>query len=368
MVAVMSIACGSETVNPRPSTAHVQPGIDANAPWPIAGHDEGFTARAMVHGSRSGGIRWSVDTGAAIGPSSPVVGADGTIYIGNSAGTLVAVDRFGVEKWRTSIGGSIESAATIGENAIWIGADDAQVHVIDFDGRPIGTILASASIRSPVILDGDEVAYFGTSPFGTPCSGRRNAPAACATRYQGTPVATNCPFAIADDRFYSASYGRVDIDDATGVPGRLLAVTPGGEVFTSVYFESRVEVHDASGAWLWAVDLATSREPMASLVTIGVVDRNNAYVLRARTLFRVGQSGIDWSLPLDSDVEGMLAVDVDGVVYFGTTDDKLHAIDSHGATIFTTMLGGAIRSSPAIGGDGTIYIGADDGRLYAVGR
>ena len=81
----------------------------------------------------------------------------------------------------------------------------------------------------------------------------------------------------------------------------------------------------------------------------------------------VSAAGLVWSADVGATITGELAIDVEGVVYFGADDGNLYAYDASGARVFATATGGRVRSSPAIGADGTVYIGSDDGLLYAVG-
>lgn len=54
-----------------------------------------------------------------------------------------------------------------------------------------------------------------------------------------------------------------------------------------------------------------------------------------------------------------------GVVYYGTTDSRLCALDSlRGGPLWTATTGGAIYSSPAVA-NGVVYVGSDDDNLYA---
>ncbi|HJT54895.1 MAG TPA: PQQ-binding-like beta-propeller repeat protein, partial [Ktedonobacteraceae bacterium] len=54
-----------------------------------------------------------------------------------------------------------------------------------------------------------------------------------------------------------------------------------------------------------------------------------------------------------------------GVVYVGSDDGRLYALDaSTGNMLWNTMLGNAATSSVAIA-NGVVYIGSDDGKLYA---
>lgn len=57
---------------------------------------------------------------------------------------------------------------------------------------------------------------------------------------------------------------------------------------------------------------------------------------------------------------------VNGLIYIGSTDNKLYALDALGGKLaWTYTTGGAIHSSPAIA-HGVVYIGSDDGELYAL--
>ena len=57
---------------------------------------------------------------------------------------------------------------------------------------------------------------------------------------------------------------------------------------------------------------------------------------------------------------------MDGVVYFGSNDGYLYAVDAaSGDPIRRYEAGSAVYSSPAVV-DGVVYFGSRDGYLYAV--
>jgi outer membrane protein assembly factor BamB len=57
---------------------------------------------------------------------------------------------------------------------------------------------------------------------------------------------------------------------------------------------------------------------------------------------------------------------VDGILYVGADDDRLYAVDAAtGAIKWTFKAGDYVRSSPSVA-DGVVYVGADDGHVYAV--
>jgi outer membrane protein assembly factor BamB len=68
----------------------------------------------------------------------------------------------------------------------------------------------------------------------------------------------------------------------------------------------------------------------------------------------------------DSAIESSPAVAPDGTIYFGSSKGTVHAVTSLGEKKWTFETGGEVISSPAIGTDGTIYIGSTDQKLYAL--
>ena len=88
-------ACGPGDKPPAP-VSHLQWG----SPWPKFRGDARQTGRTAYKPPTTGGALWDFRTGKGIF-SSPVIGADGTIYIGSADRTFYAVNpdgSFGVEK------------------------------------------------------------------------------------------------------------------------------------------------------------------------------------------------------------------------------------------------------------------------------
>lgn len=56
---------------------------------------------------------------------------------------------------------------------------------------------------------------------------------------------------------------------------------------------------------------------------------------------------------------------VDGVVYVGSQDDSVYALNAAtGAKLWSRVTGGAVFSSPAVV-NGAVYVGSDNDRRYA---
>ncbi len=366
------VACSSHTP-PHDYTA----GTQAGSPWPVIGHDEGYTGRASVVGARTSNIKWKLDTGAFIGTASPVVAADGTIYIGNSAGSFNAVHPNGALAWTRQIGG-VESAATIAsDGSIYVASDDTRLHVFAADGSEVSAPRTTDSIQSSVLLDDQGLAYFSVA--GLPCTAERQGPIVCDAYLGATSTVSSLglPFAIAANHFYVASYdGSLVTYDTTppqgdaGVTvgeGTLGAITEDGTMFLES--SGRLEVHDSSFTYLWSCDIPRFRthDTFTNQITVAVASSTLVFLTSPTGLAALAPSGAVWSLDLGAAIEDRPATDSEGAVFVGASDGKLYAFDATGIPLFTVQTGNAIRSSPAIGADGTVYFGSDDGFLYAVG-
>jgi hypothetical protein len=74
-----------------------------------------------------------------------------------------------------------------------------------------------------------------------------------------------------------------------------------------------------------------------------------------------------WSFPTDNSLEYLSPAVVNGVVYVGSDDDSVYALNATtGSKIWSYVTGGAVESSPAVV-NGVVYIGSDDNNVYAFG-
>src|SRR4029450_5188574 len=67
-----------------------------------------------------------------------------------------------------------------------------------------------------------------------------------------------------------------------------------------------------------------------------------------------------------SAIQSSPAIGQNGVIYSGSYDANLYALNPDGTTRWQFPTSGLIFSSPAIAPDGTIYIGSYDQKLYAI--
>lgn len=73
-----------------------------------------------------------------------------------------------------------------------------------------------------------------------------------------------------------------------------------------------------------------------------------------------------WAVSTSGDVESSPAIGANGMVYFGSDDDLLRAVTPDGTVLKTFDTGASIKSSPTIGRDGTVYVGSNSKKVYAL--
>jgi outer membrane protein assembly factor BamB/tetratricopeptide (TPR) repeat protein len=101
-----------------------------------------------------------------------------------------------------------------------------------------------------------------------------------------------------------------------------------------------------------------------------VVVDNIAYITNGQSLFAFNIDTATYDRFRTGATIRSSPVVADGVIYFGSDDGYLYAVDldnfETGNERWKFKTGGEIRSSPAAG-DGVIYVGSRDGYLYAIG-
>jgi outer membrane protein assembly factor BamB len=60
------------------------------------------------------------------------------------------------------------------------------------------------------------------------------------------------------------------------------------------------------------------------------------------------------------------AIGSGGAVYFGSMDNKLHALHPNGIEAWSFTTAGYVDVMPTLGADETVYVGSYDSKLYAL--
>jgi outer membrane protein assembly factor BamB len=314
--ALPGAAAGSAPLQPRTFSYDVP--VLAGSPWPEMRRDSRNTGSSPIRGRYRGDRPWSFRTGRGIF-STPVIGDDGTVYVGSADGYFYALGADGRPVWRFRTGGIIDAAAALGERT----------------GRRRGFPITIGS--------GDETLYqLRSDPDRLSRADRVR-----WTFRSSLPPATT--------QLVNWWEGNV----AYGPDGNLYVGNTGGGTFSLT----------PEGDQRWMVERGNS-----VWTTPAFDERGNSYWGSVDLFaFSLDPGGAQrWQTPFAGYVTSSPALGSDGAVYVGAFDGALHALDPDtGAVRWSFETAEHIYGSPALANDGegrtsAIYVASADGSVYAV--
>jgi outer membrane protein assembly factor BamB len=367
------------------------------AAWPMLGRDREHTGRSNIDSrANAGNLKWQYKASGWVA-SSPVIGTDGTIYVGNDdtvssgggqsaagGGNLYAVNPDGTLKWKLPINGSTQriSPAIGPDGSIYIRSENissifghSYLYAVHPDGSlnwkfKIGVASGSAVIGSDgtiYIGDGDGDLYainpsgwkkwrfnIGTaSGFEAGLNGSTP-----AVGNDGTIYAGSC-----DKNLYAITAGG-DLKWKFPTDGEVCYSVPSigsdGTIFVGSTDNNIYAINpDGTLKWKFA-SRAWAGSP-------GIDAAETVYFGSGSELYALDSKGkLKWHFPLRSSI-GMPLFGADGTIYV-TSGSNVDALAPDGSLkwMFGCGCGGDMSPSAAIGADGTIYAGSEDGNLYAV--
>ena len=119
------------------------------------------------------------------------------------------------------------------------------------------------------------------------------------------------------------------------------------------------------GSLIWAFKTGNFIYASPALDAAGVLYAGSADGM----LYAINPDGTKrWGFQTGDYIGGSSAIDADGAIYVGSADHKFYAFNPDGTKKWDFTTGGYIGSSPAISPGGRIYFGSWDGKLYALDR
>ena len=393
----------------------------AETAWPTYRGDFKRTGRSSFNGPATNHLRWVFSTGLAEKEggieTDPVIGPDGTVYIGANNGIFYALNpEDGSVRWvfPTAFDTfAIYSSPVVDRQGIvYFGAKDGHVYALRAPKHGIlgelhwslnlGTTIQTSPAFTPdgtLVIGADDWAYYGISPP------RAGAGPKVKWRFQTQGTLITSPAIDADGTVFVAS-----------MDGKVYALEPPKEAGQSVKIRWSVSsgARDDKGGFenapaldnsgvlyiggnngiLYALDARTGKVrwtfdgvARAGYRTYAIF--SSAAIAQDRTIYFGGKNGdlyaireergffstgpeVLWRYRLGQGIQSSPLLGADGIVYIGDERGALHAVKppesgEWGTALWKYSTKGTLISSPAIAADGTLYEGSMDGKLYAFG-
>ncbi|PEJ58847.1 hypothetical protein CN692_07685 [Bacillus sp. AFS002410] len=276
-------------------------------------------------------VKWRSNVGnsmeISIGNSSPVIGADGTIYV-RSDGFLKAIDENGKEKWALPVGAEGGSSPVIAaDGTLYIGTNRAYNFQNNgvYGVNPDGTLkffyeTGYGIITSPSI--GSDGTIYVLDKFGTLYAIYPNGMKKWTFETRFSPSYSTAPVIGKDGTIYIV------------VAGSIFTINPNGEMI------GRIAIYYG--------------DAVLSTPTIG--EDGTIYLLGSGGLFAISPDGSrKWSRSLENNTPnpGAPVIATDGIIYV-YDQEKLYAFLSDGSMKWSIPV--KVNSLPILGIDGTIYL------------
>lgn len=350
-------------------------GLQVGAPWPMQGRCPTRISRTCVVGPRTGAIKWTVEPvpGGKL-YASPVVAADGTIYVdarngsGAAGGSLCAVSRTGAVLWCSPIGGCGSSAIVLRDGAVAVGVDENTFLVVEPSGKTRWRFDTQGSfVQAAVAGDGTLYVSAYSGLFALDPNGKEKWSFKKLSATHGVTVAADGTVYVTD------SFSLWALDETGGVKwslatdaGRGPSIDFDGTLYAGSSSMLRALTADGSFAWGFPSSATLFTPAIGRSERVFVPsDDGTLYALKSRPLADAGR--LLWKATTGGGIWGQPAVDGEGTVYFGSRDGNLYAVRDDGTVVWKIKVGDEVRSAPAIGADGTVYATTLDGQLTAVG-
>lgn len=350
-VATVTATVDGKTSPPQNVTVGHPLGL-ARSPWPKFQADARNTGNAAntsraSHRAPTGVIAWA-SANIGVNYAIPIIGTDGTLYIGGRRHSYALDGSNGTQKWAYEQPSEVRvTAALAADGTVYTGAITGPLQGLDSatGAVRVGANNPNFGVSTHISIGSEGTVYY-TDTMGkvhafSPTTGadiwsvqfNDISPSAAAlapngTLYVGTISGIDQTGVLVGDHKLHALDATTGIQKWEFEPGHSIYAAPTIGDDGTVYF----------GAWdkkVYALDSATGAKK--------------------------------WEFTTGGLISGSVAIGSHGVVYVGSYDHKIYALDAAtGAQRWVFETGGRILASPALDQEGNLYIGSEDHKLYAL--
>lgn len=353
-----------------PSISTVSASEDAI--WPMYKGNAQHTGQSPFNGSEENTLKWNFPTGNRI-TSSPVIGADGTIYVGSYDSHLYAINPDGSMKWSFAAKEIIDSTPAIAsDGTIYFGSWDKNLYAIDPNGngkwraQTSGRIVSSPTIGSDgtIYVGSDDTFLYAINPNGS-----------LKWSFKTEQRIISTPAIAPDGTVYVGSFDNnlyaINPNGAEkwrfvtqGFAFSSPSIAPDGTIYVGSY-DGNVYAIKPDGSMKWKFFTGNVVQASPAIAPDGTIYVGSFDGF----LYALNPDGTEkWRFKTGDLVVSSAVIDSDGTIYFGSVDKNLYAVNSDGTEKWRLETEARIFSSPSIGKDGTVYVASVDKNLYAVGE
>jgi outer membrane protein assembly factor BamB len=363
-------------------------GLQHGSPWPVQGGNDRHTGQSVYVGPQTSHQKWAPLLTEGWGFGSPVVDANGTIYIGTS-GNLHAYNPDGTLKWTyANRSNHFWSTPALGANGLLYVQSDGELRAFDTSSKPNppqrlrwSSPTAEDGFRSSPLIGFDRMVFMA-GPSGDP-SGQIYA----FDADEGTPKwtfpsgGTNdaSPVLTLDgDLVIPAVSGLVYGLTAKGEQRWSIPFSEGGSVASPVTGPDGTVFLGTFDGTLYSIDPTTGASQSIKIaneiLSLAIDAEGTLYAGTQSQIIAITYSAgwhpdwRKWVFPISNIQKGVsgIAIDAEGTIYVNA--EKLYALNPDGTLkwIADSIINPV--NSPTIAADGTLYVQDVDGTLYAVGN
>jgi outer membrane protein assembly factor BamB len=322
-----------------------------SSPWPKFRRDNVQDGRSPLRPSMTGGALWTVRTGGGIF-ASPIIGADGTVYVGSADRNFWAISASGRVMWRFRTGEIIDSSGLLDNRGrVYVPSGDG--HIYALNARTGALIWRFAAL--PPSATGAFINWFeGNIAIGP--NGTLDAPNDGFRTYAINRDTGQALWALPTrDQTWSlpavdAPTGRLYIGNNFFLGGapNVFALSPAG-----------------SPEWSAQVLGSVVSSPLLTSNRLVVVGGFDGYV----HAYDRATGAQRWSFATRDHIYSSAAQLSDGTIVIASTDGTIYGLDpATGRERWHYDTLNPIRSSPAVDGDDDTHIGTGDGRILVLNR
>lgn len=361
----------------------------SDSPWPMFGGNPQHTGLSQYETKTNNGrLQWQVEYDDYF-TTSPIIGKDGELYVGNSDGNLYAFSSNGTLIWKYYIGGQVFSTPALDSTGtIYLGSYNGYIYAINPDGSEKWKFKTEDSISSSPAIDSKNNIVIGSydhNLYSINSEGDLN------WKYNTDNNITSSPAIDHDGNIYIISDNNLTALSSDGIEKwnynsdnysirttitidyqNTIYITCGQDRFTGFC----IEAISSEGNKKWTFSPTFVRIDSCYGVVKPSIDSEGIIYAGFHglwgtdsytELFAIYPNGSEkWNTILSYAMYGSASISSDGTIHV-ITAFSLNSITTDGNEQWSTSISSS-HSTPIIGPDGILYFIDNLGGLFAYGE